>query len=149
LEGLFWCKTYNAYSYRCVYNYGMDNNTNTTNDNTQTTGQTSDSVKTEPVEIHQDYRTLIAISAYIIFFIPLLTDQRKDPFVSFHTSQGFVLFVANLVSLCVSALPIIGLVSIILYPIILVLTIIGIINAAQHREKELPIIGHFGRNIHL
>ena len=32
----------------------------------------------------------MAIIAYILFFVPLLTgDRKKSPFVKFHTNQGY------------------------------------------------------------
>src|SRR3990167_3767488 len=38
--------------------------------------------------------TVMAIIAYILFFVPLLTgDAKKDAFVKFHTKQGLVLFI--------------------------------------------------------
>ena len=37
--------------------------------------------------------TGMAIVALIIFFVPLLTDAKKDPFVKFYVKQGLVLFI--------------------------------------------------------
>ena len=37
--------------------------------------------------------TTMAVIAYIIFFVPLLTgDAQKDAFVKYHVKQGLVLF---------------------------------------------------------
>ncbi|NIR47464.1 hypothetical protein GWO43_04305, partial [candidate division KSB1 bacterium] len=40
------------------------------------------------------HNTAMAIIAYIIFFVPLLTDARDDPFVKYHVKQGLVLFLS-------------------------------------------------------
>ena len=85
----------------------------------------------------------MAIIAYIVFFIPLLTDAKNDPFVKFHVKQGTVLFTAAVVAwLVVRVLPIIGwILSPIFNIAVLVFAILGIINAANGEEKPLPLIG--------
>ena len=43
--------------------------------------------------IGKSKNTTMAIIAYIIFFVPLLTgDAKKDSFVKYHVKQGLVLF---------------------------------------------------------
>lgn len=111
----------------------------------------------------QDNKTM-AILAYILFFIPLLTGaHRESPFAKFHTNQGTVLFLASLALSVV-----VGVISTILTAIfaaayaagalltvtgifsvvwlvcgvgITVLAVVGIINAANGRMKPLPLIG--------
>ena len=48
------------------------------------------------------HNTGMAVLAYILFFIPLLTDAKNDPFVKFHVKQGLVLFLANILVLIVA-----------------------------------------------
>jgi len=93
---------------------------------------------------HQN--TAMAVIAYILFFVPLLTgDAKKDEFVKFHTKQGLVLFIASL------ALGIIfGIVPFLWFTLnwllqlgILVLLIIGVVNAVNGKKEPLPIIGQF------
>ena len=90
--------------------------------------------------------TGMAVIAYILFFVPLLTgDAKKDEFVKFHTKQGLVLFIVAL------ALGIVfGMVPFLWWTLnwilqlgILVLLIIGIINAVNGKKEPLPIIGKF------
>jgi len=38
----------------------------------------------------------MAILAYILFFIPLLTDSKNDPYVKYHIKQGLVLFIGGI-----------------------------------------------------
>ncbi|MFA4954016.1 MAG: hypothetical protein WC641_01765 [Patescibacteria group bacterium] len=95
----------------------------------------------------QPRNTTMAIVAYILFFVPLLTgDAKKDPYVKYHTKQGLVLFllvvVLNVVSwfipfylwMTISWLLSLG---------TLVLLIIGISNAASGKQQPLPLIGGF------
>ena len=54
----------------------------------------TDTVKAEDKSLN----TGMAVVAYLIFFIPLLTDAKDDPYVKFHTKQGVVLFIAWVVT---------------------------------------------------
>jgi len=102
----------------------------------------------------------MAVIAYILFFIPLLTgDYKKSPFVKFHTNQGTILFIfsialglgTNILLAILRALMfniytwgILGIFTIIinaLWIVPTVLMIIGIINAVNNRTKSLPLIG--------
>jgi uncharacterized membrane protein len=109
----------------------------------------------------------MAILAYIIFFIPLLTGAHKtSPFVKFHTNQGTVLFLFclawgvlyGILTAVLTALlfnpatwygggwGVLGIVTTILGLLWLVpaiLCILGIVNAATGKLKALPIIGKF------
>ena len=86
----------------------------------------------------------MAVVAYILFFIPLLTESKNDPFVKYHTKQGLVLFIAWIITAIVSGIPIIKWFSWILSIFTLVLVIVGILNALNGKEKPLPLIGQFG-----
>ena len=103
----------------------------------------------------------MAVVAYILFFIPLITgDHKKSPFVMFHTNQGTVLFItciavsiasSILMGILTAALSwsaiFIVIIGAILWPLVsialFVLFITGIINALKGRMKPLPIIGKF------
>jgi uncharacterized membrane protein len=91
----------------------------------------------------------MAVVAYILFFIPLLTDAKNDPFVKFHVKQGLVLLLTGFaVSIVGSILPIIG--WFIILPLgslaVLILWIIGILNAVSGKEKELPLVGSLAKH---
>jgi len=88
---------------------------------------------------------VVAALAYIIFFIPLLVAQDSK-YAMYHSNQGLLLFIAAIaINIIGSIIPIIG--WFIILPIgnilILVLAIIGIINAAKGKAKQLPLIGKF------
>ncbi len=91
--------------------------------------------------------TAMAVLAYIIFFIPLLTgDAKKDAFVKYHTKQGIVLFLlVVLINVLGWIVPFYFWFSIswILSLGTLVLLILGIINAVNGKQEPLPVIGKF------
>jgi len=90
-------------------------------------------------------RTLMACLAYVLFFIPMITgDSKRDDFVKYHTKQGFALFIVwFVVAAIVWAVPFLAwnpLISLINL-CVLVLFIIGIVNAANGKKQPLPVIG--------
>jgi len=92
----------------------------------------------------------MAIAAYLLFFIPLLTEARKDPFVRYHIKQGLVLFISVFILCVLSFIPVAGLVIFLFGSIVLfVLWLIGILNAAQGKKEPLPLVGKFGEKIDL
>jgi len=102
----------------------------------------------EKHEAKQTHNALLAVIAYIIFFIPLLTEARNDAFVKFHVKQGLVLLIAGIVvNVIGTMLPVVG--WVIILPLgglaVFVLWILGIINALTGKEKELPLIGKLAK----
>jgi uncharacterized membrane protein len=93
--------------------------------------------------------TGMAIIAYIVFFVPLLTDAKEDPFVKYHVRQGLVLFLLWLVVSMVSWIPPIIFISPILYLGVLALMVVGILHASQGKEEPLPIIGQYASHFHI
>lgn len=95
----------------------------------------------------QDNKTLMAILSYIgpLVIVSYLT-SKDEPFVKFHIKQGLVLFAIEVV-LWVLSMPFYIMLWF-LMPLInlalLVLSIIGIVNASQGKQKELPLVGQFG-----
>ncbi|MFH0815048.1 MAG: hypothetical protein V1902_03185 [Candidatus Falkowbacteria bacterium] len=91
--------------------------------------------------------TTMAIIAYILFFIPLLTgDAKKDSFVKYHTKQGLVLFLlVVLLNVVDWIMPFYfwWTINWILSLGTLVLLIVGISNAASGKQEPLPVIGKF------
>ena len=86
---------------------------------------------------------VMAVLAYILFFIPLLA-AKDSKFARFHTNQGLVLFLGGIIASVVAVIPVIGwIVAPIAGLVITVLAIIGILNALNGKAKELPVIGKF------
>jgi uncharacterized membrane protein len=102
-----------------------------------------------PAPAHGQPNTGMAIVAYILFFVPLLTDAKNDPFVKFHVKQGIVVFALSVILWAVRMfVPWYWLYQLSwLFNLaglaILVFAIIGIINAANGKQEKLPLIGQF------
>ncbi|MGA2668886.1 MAG: hypothetical protein ABSF32_08210 [Ignavibacteria bacterium] len=108
----------------------------------------------------QDGKTM-AILAYIIFLIPLFAARDKK-FAMFHTEQVLVLIIVwvviwivfTILSIIVSKISStlgcgLSIISILIWVAYLILWIMGIINAATGKVKELPIIGSYGAKLNL
>lgn len=111
----------------------------------------------QPVEKKQgntaDNKTIMAVVAYILFFIPLLTDDKKDPFIRYHVRQGLILFILAVIiwifnGMIYSIFPFgmwyfARMISWVLNLAVLIFFILGVKNALSHKEEPLPIIGKF------
>ena len=74
----------------------------------------------------------------ILFILPLLVNGGQSRYAKYHANQGFILFLANILG----KIPVLGAVlSALLSLASLALMIIGIINAANGKAKQLPLIG--------
>jgi uncharacterized membrane protein len=90
---------------------------------------------------------LMAIIGYIVpilFFVPLITEGKNSPFARFHANQQLVLLiVAIAVNIVGSVLPVAG--WFLVLPVgtifLIVLAILGIVNASRGEMKPLPLIG--------
>ena len=108
----------------------------------------------------QDGKTM-AILAYIFWIIPLLAARDKK-FAMYHTEQAIMLWIAFIVIYIViwiltfivgqissSIACIISILGIIPWLAFLILWIMGLINAAGGKLKELPIVGPYGAKLNL
>lgn len=91
-----------------------------------------------------DANKLMAILAYlgILVLIPLFA-AKDSKFARFHTNQGLILFICSVVIFCIGKIPGLGAIAWILDVAVVILAIIGIINAAKGNAKELPLLGKF------
>ena len=118
----------------------------------QFTGTTDTTEKYDQIDIAQN--KAVSVIAYIswLVLIPLLK-AKSSPFARFHTNQGLVLWllsigwsiargVISFVLLSASPYlePVVSLLGVVNI-LFLVLMVVGIVNAAQGKAKELPIIG--------
>ena len=98
---------------------------------------------------------VMAILAYfgILFLVPLLA-AKDSKFAKFHANQGIILFICEIAACIVTFFLafIFGLIKLgwlgsllgyLLYLACGILAILGIINAANGKAKELPLIGKF------
>lgn len=90
---------------------------------------------------------MMAIVGYIIpilFFIPLVSDGKNSPFAKFHANQQLILLLAAIaVNVVGGMIPFLGWFIILPFGSIglIILAIMGIINAAKGEMKKLPVIG--------
>ncbi len=88
---------------------------------------------------------VFAALAYIVFFLPLLV-KPNNQYGRFHANQALLLLITAIgVSIVGSIIPLLGWFLILPLGLIfvLVLAIMGIINASQGRKRRLPLIGSF------
>lgn len=96
------------------------------------------------------HHTLMAVVCYLLFFVPLLTDAKNDPFVKFHVKQGLVFFIACVASAIFTRLPIIGWILMLPLNVFLIIVwLMGIYNALTGKQKHLPLIGEYGDSFQL
>ena len=95
-----------------------------------------------------DKNTLLALIAYIgpLVIISYLIG-RDDPFVKFHVKQGLVVFTIEILAwVIMSIIPYIWILWRIVHLGVLIFSVIGVVNVAQGKEKELPLVGHWGKH---
>lgn len=114
--------------------------------------------KTPPTStVGHEKNAILAVFAYLGFLvlIPIFA-AKNSSFVRYHTNQGLILFLAE-VAYCIFYCVLTGILTAISWRlslfiasilsiasfVFLVLAIIGLVNVAQGREKQLPIIGKF------
>ena len=86
---------------------------------------------------------VMAVLAYILFFIPLLA-AKDSKYARFHANQGLILFLGGIISSVVAAIPVIGwIIAPVAGLVITILAVLGIINALNGRAKDLPLVGKF------
>ncbi len=106
-------------------------------ENTKTT-------QTPPAETKKEKNIGMAVIAYILFFVPLLTEMKNDPFVKYHVKQGLLLLISCLIASAFSFLPFFGwFLSRILNFGLFILMIMGIVNAINSKKEPMPLIGKF------
>ena len=95
----------------------------------------------------QNKNVLLGICSYlgVLLIIPFLV-AKDDPFVKFHLKQGTVLLVIEIIVWFLrmalwSLWPLLGIIKLGVF----ILSIVGIINVIQKKEKELPLVGQFSK----
>lgn len=136
----------------------MDNNSNEQKDRDSQTS-TEITNPTEPAQADKDKKessyifnekTIMASLSYVgpLVLIPFLT-KKDDPFVMFHVKQGLVLFGIEVILMFINMLtfyilsPIVAVINIVL----VILSIIGILNALKLKEEKIPMTGRWAEKI--
>jgi uncharacterized membrane protein len=92
--------------------------------------------------------TTMAAIAYVLFFVPLLTDSKDDPFVKFHVKQSILLVILSIIvsifNSIIGRIPFIGwLIGLILGLGVFALWVIGIMNALNGKMTPVPVVGQY------
>ena len=87
---------------------------------------------------------VISALAYILFFLPLIA-CADSPYGRFHANQGLLLLIVAVAgNVVLGLIPILGWILMPLFSAAtFVFAILGIVNAATGKAKELPIFGKF------
>lgn len=110
---------------------------------------TTDSYDAEDIEKNKIYSILSYLG--FLVFIPAFA-AKESPFARYHTNQGLVLLVAEiiaaLISVVLGVMPVVGtllalLIGLPLYLLTVVYMALGIVNAYSGKAKELPFLGRF------
>lgn len=94
---------------------------------------------------------IIAALGYLGFLclLPLLL-KKDSPFAQHHGKQGLVLLIAWLILWLVNVIPFVGQVLWALGSIgILILVLLGIVNALNGNMWEMPVLGKYAKDIKL
>ncbi len=92
------------------------------------------------------------IIAYLwVLFVVGLIAAPNSKFAKYHGNQGLVLFLASIIGsvgcMVIGFIPFVNMILVLVVPLLwlgwLVLTILGIVNAAGGHCKPLPMIGHY------
>lgn len=87
----------------------------------------------------------------ILLLIPLLANEDDNEFSKFHVKQGIVLLVVSIIwrVICVilNRIPFMRPVCLVGMLFLVILMIIGIINALQGKTEPLPVIGEYANKI--
>ncbi len=117
----------------------------------QPQGPAPEAPKQEAPKVEVSTKTVMGVLSYIgpLVIVSYLT-SKDDPFVKFHIKQGLVLFAIEV------ALWIIQLTFWQLWVITsairlgaVVLSIVGIVNVVQGKEKEIPLVGQFAKHFNI
>jgi len=107
-----------------------------------------------PGKFHFTNSTILASLSYLgpLVFIPFIVG-RGDSFVTFHTKQGLIVFAISVMCWLLSgflmmSVPLVFILQIINIGI-LILIVIGILNALQKKEAILPLVGKYASHIKL
>ena len=109
-----------------------------------------DEFKKEVVDTQND--EVIAAIGYIwiLFLVPMLL-KKDNEFCQHHAKQSLVLFIFSLIITVLGSLPIIG--WLIIMPIgwiiVVVLMLLGIVNALRGEKWEMPYLGKYAKKISL
>lgn len=90
----------------------------------------------------------VTIIGWIISYMDYKKSQDKSPLVNYHLGQSLGLFIATfvlgiVVSIIASIIHPLSFLYYFVYPIYIILILLGIVAASNETQKPLPLIGKF------
>ncbi len=83
---------------------------------------------------------------WLLWLVPLLA-MKDNAFCKFHVKQGIILTILSIAIWIIGWIPFIGwIVTFVVYVYIVVMIIMGIINAASGKYWKMPILGNLAAN---
>ncbi len=107
--------------------------------------------KPEGVDKDIEENKVLAAVGYIgiLCLVPLLA-KKDSKFCQFHGKQGLVLVIAWLIVFFIGIVPVLGwLISFFGSILLLVLSILGLVNALSGKYWELPLLGQYAKKLNL
>jgi len=101
--------------------------------------------KTQTDDIESNKVVAALAYVWILCLVPLFL-KRDSKYCQFHAKQGLILFIIEIVGWLVFWIPFIGW---LLFIIVLILAVLGLVNALQGNYWKLPIIGDLAEKINL
>lgn len=100
-------------------------------------------VQCDPKDVEENKGITILSYIGILCLVPLLA-KKDSKYAQYHAKQGLVLFIAELITWILVAIPVLGWIIYIVGMITwVVLAITGITNVVGGKCKELPLLGKF------
>jgi uncharacterized membrane protein len=109
----------------------------------------SESMPGQPVpNVSQDDKVLAALSyLWVLVLIPLLKPGGSE-FVKFHSRQGFLLFLAELVLMAINIVPFLGwIISFLGGLVAIVFSVMGLLAALSGRRWEIPYLNEYAKKL--
>ena len=101
---------------------------------------------TTPITV--DDKVYAALSyLFVLAIVPLLFKRQRE-FVQWHARQGFLLFLAEIIIMIVSPIPLLGwLVAFVGWLAAVVLTLLGLAAALTGRYWVMPYLGEYAQKL--
>jgi uncharacterized membrane protein len=99
----------------------------------------------EKIDVESNKYVAALSYLWILCFVPLFL-KRNSKFAQFHAKQGLILFIVEVVGPVIFWIPLIGWM---LWIAVLVLAIMGIIQALSGKNWEMPVLGKYAQKINL
>lgn len=82
----------------------------------------------------------------ILFLVPLLL-KKESKFALFHAKQGLVLFIVEVILMILGWIPILSFLVFLIWIGVVVLIVMGIVQALQGQYWKMPLLGDYAEKI--